>query len=160
MRNLIALSFLFLLACNTKSDSKITKIIIQEKEEIHKIKTMLKSQQDCWNNGDIYGFMQGYWNSEKLMFTSLEHKPTYGWQETYKRYKKSYPDKASMGQFDFEIIEIKLVSESRAKLKGRWELIRKDNRPQGKFWLDLRKIEDNWLITKDSTISFEIKKPH
>ena len=28
--------------------------------------------------------------------------------------------------------------------------------PNGLFWLDLEKFDENWLITKDSTISFEI----
>ena len=70
MRNLILLSFLLLFSCNLENKSKDTYSIIQDAEAIQAIKTMLKTQQDCWNNGDIEGFMQGYWNSEKLVFIS------------------------------------------------------------------------------------------
>ena len=140
------------------NDTK-TKPIKQAPQEIDAIKKMLTSQQKCWNNGDIDGFMQGYWNSEKLIFTSLNHKPAYGWQNTLERYKNSYPTKASMGEFRFEILDIKLVSDTTSSLFGKWELIRENDHPNGVFWLDLKKVDESWLITKDSTISFEINTP-
>ncbi len=40
-----------------KNNAENTDPIIQNSKEIDAIKTMLKSQQDCWNNGDIDGFM-------------------------------------------------------------------------------------------------------
>lgn len=129
---------------------------IEENQEINAIQFMLIQQQKHWNEGDIDSFMQFYWNSEELVFTSLKHKPTYGWQETLKRYKESYPDKESMGKLSFEILEIIITSTTQAKLKGKWELIRKHDNPNGYFWLDLKKFEENWLIIKDSTISQEI----
>ena len=30
-----------------------------------------------------------------------------------------------------------------------------NDNPNGLFWLDFEKIDENWLITKDSTISFD-----
>lgn len=65
----------------------------QENPEISNIRLVLEKQQECWNNGDINGFMQGYWNSEELIFTSAKHIPTYGWQNTLERYQNSYPKK-------------------------------------------------------------------
>ena len=159
MRNLITLSFLLFLACNTKDKSENTKNAIQNPEELYAIKTMLKTQQTCWNNGDIDGFMQGYWNSENLIFTSLNHKPAYGWENTLKRYKNSYPNKESMGELKFKIINLELISKTSATLKGEWTLIREKDQPNGLFWLDVEKIDANWLITKDSTISFETNTP-
>ena len=129
--------------------------IVQDPIEIDAIKKILDTQQKCWNNGDIDGFMQGYWNSEKLIFTSLNHKPAYGWENTLERYKNSYPTKYSMGEFRFEILDIKLTSKKTAILNGKWELIRMNDNPNGLFWLDFDKIDENWLITKDSTISFD-----
>ena len=32
----------------------------QENPEISNIRLVLEKQQECWNNGDINGFMQGY----------------------------------------------------------------------------------------------------
>ena len=127
--------------------------IKQEPKEIDAIKKVLTTQQECWNSGDIDGFMEGYWNSEELVFTSAKHKPTYGWQATLDRYKSSYPTKESMGVLKFEILDLKLNSEKTAVLKGKWELIRKKDHPSGIFWLNLQKFKDNWLIIKDSTIT-------
>ena len=134
-------------------------VLKQDLNEINTIKKILSSQQECWNNGDIDGFMQGYWNSEKLVFTSLNHKPAYGWKNTLERYKNSYPTKSSMGELRFEILNLKLISKTTATLKGKWELIRQKDHPNGLFWLDIEKFDNNWLITKDSTVSFKINNP-
>ena len=142
MRHILTLFILILSSCSMNNNS-----------DIDNIKKVLYTQQECWNNGDIDGFMKGYWNSEKLIFTSLNHKPTYGWKNTLKRYKKSYPTKSSMGEFRFEIVDIKLVSDTTSSLFGKWELIREKDHPNGFFWLDLKKCDESWLITKDSTIS-------
>ena len=158
MKQLSALSLLILLSCNMNNTNSID-VLKQDLNEINTIKKILSSQQECWNNGDIDGFMQGYWNSEKLVFTSLNHKPAYGWKNTLDRYKNSYPTKSSMGELRFEILNLKLISKTTATLKGKWELIRQKDHPNGLFWLDIEKFDNNWLITKDSTVSFEINNP-
>lgn len=158
MKQLSALSLLILLSCNMNNTNSID-VLKQDLNEINTIKKILSSQQECWNNGDIDGFMQGYWNSEKLVFTSLNHKPAYGWKNTLERYKNSYPTKSSMGELRFEILNLKLISKTTATLKGKWELIRQNDHPNGLFWLDIEKFDNNWLITKDSTVSFKINNP-
>ena len=158
MKQLSALSLLILLSCNMNNTNSID-VLKQDLNEINNIKKILSSQQECWNNGDIDGFMQGYWNSEKLVFTSLNHKPAYGWKNTLERYKNSYPTRSSMGELGFEILDLQLISEKNASLKGKWKLIRENDQPNGLFWLDIEKFDNNWLITKDSTVSFEINNP-
>ena len=138
---------------------KKTSIVKQDPVEIMAIKKVIDTQQECWNNGDIDGFMEGYWNSKKLIFTSLNHKPAYGWNNTLEKYRNSYPTKESMGKLNFEILDLKLTSNSTSTMKGKWELIRENDNPNGLFWLDINKFEKEWLITKDSTISFEINRP-
>ena len=123
MKQLFTLFLLTLLSCSM-NDTKTNHIIKQDPNEIDAIKKVLTSQQECWNNGDIDGFMEGYWNSEELIFTSLSHKPAYGWKNTLERYKNSYPTKSSMGELNFEILDLKLISKTTATLKGKWELIR------------------------------------
>jgi len=140
-------------------NTNTTDAIKQDPNEINAIKKILTSQQKCWNNGDIDGFMQGYWNSEELIFTSLNHKPAYGWNNTLERYKNSYPTKSSMGELNFEILDLKLISKTTAIIYGKWELIREKDNPNGLFWADFEKFDKSWLITKDSTISFEINAP-
>lgn len=158
MKQLSTLSLLILLSCNMNNTNSVD-VLKQDLNEINTIKKILSSQQKCWNNGDIDGFMQGYWNSEKLVFTSLNHKPAYGWKNTLERYKNSYPTKSSMGELKFEILNLKLISKTTATLKGKWELIRQNDHPNGLFWLDIEKFDNNWLITKDSTVSFKINNP-
>ena len=116
--------------------------------EIDAIKQVLTTQQIYWNNGDIEGFMLGYWNSEKFEFSS-ENGTTYGWESTLERYKESYPTKESMGELSFEILDVKLTSDTTAVLDGEWELIRKNDNPKGSFIFKFQKIENNWLIIRD-----------
>ena len=144
-------------SCGEKKQQKEN--VSQNPTEIKVIKQALNTQKECWNNGDIDGFMQGYWNSEELIFTSLSHKPAFGWKNTLERYKNSYPTKESMGEIKFEFLDLKLISKNTASLKGKWELIRESDNPNGLFWLDLQKFDKKWLITKDSTISFEMNIP-
>ena len=158
MRYIFALSIVILSSCNMTNTSNI-ETIKQDPNEINAIKEMLTIQQECWNNGNIDGFMEGYWNSEKLIFTSATHAPAYGWENTLERYKNSYPTKESMGEFRFEILDVRLTSTTTSNLFGKWELIREKDHPNGLFYLDLEKFDENWLITKDSTISFEINAP-
>jgi len=166
MKIIFTLSIIIILSSctNTTNNEEITKdtfeppssidLIQQDSNEIESIKKMLYTQQECWNFGDIDGFMEGYWNSEELIFTSDKYMPAYGWQNTLERYKESYPTKESMGEFKFDIYNVKLTSKKTAILNGKWELIRINDHPQGNFWLDLEKFENNWLIVKDSTTSF------
>ena len=162
MRFLILSLFIILTSCidnpkeitQAKSELDNKQDSILNQLEIKSIRTVLIKQQECWNNGDLEGFMKGYWNSDKLIFTSLNHKPAYGWDNTLKRYKESYPDVSSMGEFKFQILDIELSSKKTAYVKGEWELIRIEDKPNGLFWLNLEKFDNNWLITKDSTISY------
>ena len=153
MRYIFVLSIVILSSCNMTNTSNI-EAIKQDPNEIDAIKEMLTTQQECWNNGNIDGFMEGYWNSEKLIFTSATHLPAYGWENTLERYKNSYPTKESMGEFRFEILDVRLTSTTTSNLFGKWELIREKDHPNGLFYLDLEKFDENWLITKDSTVSF------
>lgn len=159
MKHLIPTLILIILSSCTIKNSENTSIAKQNPVEIMAIKKVLDIQQQCWNNGDIDGFMEGYWNSKELIFTSLNHKPEYGWKNTLERYRNSYPNKKSMGEFKYEILDLKLTSSSTSTVKGKWELIRENDNPNGLFWLDINKFEKDWLITKDSTISFEINRP-
>ena len=118
--------------------------------DIDAIKQVLTTQQICWNNGDIDKFMLGYWNSNKLKF-SWVNGIEYGWKNLLKKFKISYPTKESMGEFSFEILDVKLTSDTTAVLDGEWELIRKNDNPKGSFSYVLKKIENNWLIISDYT---------
>ena len=116
------------------------------------LKSTLQQQATAWNNGDIAAFMQAYWKSEKLQFIGSK-KVTYGWQNTLDNYKKGYPDKATMGQLNFEVIDIKKLGRKSASLTGKWMLKRDADKGDigGHFLLLWRKIKGEWKIVADCT---------
>jgi ketosteroid isomerase-like protein len=122
---------------------------IDDKEQI---KSVLIKQQDAWNRGDIEGYMQGYWKSDSLLFTSGGNIQR-GWKATYEKYKKSYDTKAKMGKLDFSKLEINLLSEESVWIFGYWELKREKDNPKGVFTLVLRKFKDGWKVIHDHTSS-------
>lgn len=114
------------------------------------IKELMTTQSEAWNKGDIDGFMQTYWKSDKLQFIG-SNGPTYGWQNTVDRYKKSYPSKEAMGFLTFDIINLDKRSRKVISVVGKWHLKRGADLGdlEGHFLLILKKIKGKWLIVAD-----------
>jgi len=119
----------------------------QDKQAILKV---LETQLIAWNNGDIDGYMQGYWKSDSLMFVGKTG-PVYGWRKTLDRYKKAYPDKAAMGKLTFTVLKVDLLDKTNAFMLGAWRLDREKDAPGGYFTLWFRKINGAWVIAVDHT---------
>ena len=119
----------------------------QDRQAILKV---MHVQQECWNRGDITGFMQTYWHSDSLMFVG-KNGPDYGWQTTLNHYKKAYPDKAAMGTLSFSRIKVKLLDAANAFVFGAWHLQRVHDAPGGYFTLWFKKIKGEWKIVVDHT---------
>jgi len=118
----------------------------QEKE----ILKVMTDQQIAWNNGDLDGFMQGYWKSEEMMFIGKSG-PNYGWQKTLDNYKKSYPTKEKMGILSFSDQKIKMLGKNYAHVFGKWKLTRKDGDLGGIYTLVFQKFKDGWKVISDHT---------
>ena len=121
----------------------------QEQSEKEVLKE-LDRQLQCWNNADLDCFMQGYWKSDSLMFIGKSG-VNYGWQTTYDNYKKSYPDKSSMGSLEFEIINSSEISKNSVFIVGKWKLVREAGNLEGHFSLLWRKVDSHWVIIADHT---------
>ena len=114
---------------------------------------VLTTQTAAWNRGDIPGFMQGYWQSDSLVFIGRKG-PTYGWQPTLANYQKSYPNAAAMGQLDFSGLRVTLLAPGAAQVVGHWHLARPAAGDlQGYFLLVLRQFDGKWLVVADHTNS-------
>jgi hypothetical protein len=122
----------------------------QEGVEKLAIKTVMDNQVTSWNKGDIDAFMEGYIKSEELKFIGSKG-ITRGWQSTLERYKKSYPDLATMGKLTFTDLEYKFTSKSSAIVYGKYILQREKDQPKGFFTLNWQKINGKWLIISDHT---------
>ncbi|SMB99944.1 conserved hypothetical protein [Hymenobacter roseosalivarius DSM 11622] len=113
------------------------------------ISQVLTTQTAAWNQGDISGFMQGYWQSDSLVFIGKSGL-TYGWQPTLDNYRRSYPDAAAMGQLTFSNLRITPISPDAAHVVGRWQLARPAaGNLGGHFLLVFRRIAGRWVIVAD-----------
>jgi uncharacterized protein (TIGR02246 family) len=118
----------------------------QPEKEIRKV---LDDQATAWNRGDLEAFMQGYWNSSKLVFVGSE--VTRGWQPTLDRYKRTYGTREKMGTLTFSDLEITMLSKDAAVVLGSWSLARATDNPHGRFTLTFRKFKEGWRIIMDHT---------
>ena len=112
------------------------------------IMDILHQQTTAWNGGDLEKFMEPYWHSDSLMFIGKSG-ITYGWQKTLENYKRNYPDAATMGKLDFEIIQVKRLSVLYYSVTGKWHLTRSAGDAGGYFTLLFKKIKSNWAIVSD-----------
>jgi beta-aspartyl-peptidase (threonine type) len=117
------------------------------------IRQVLGAQVAAWNQGDLRGFMGGYWSSPELSFFSAAQR-TRGWQATYDRYVERYQTKGQeMGQLTFRDLEIDLLGPDSALVRGRWQLKRSKDNPGGLFTLIFKRFPEGWRIVHDHTSS-------
>jgi ketosteroid isomerase-like protein len=112
------------------------------------IKDVLEQQRQAWNRGSIDEYMQGYWNSDSLVFIGKSG-PTYGYSATLQRYKQSYSDTAKMGKLAFDILQVRRLSADYYFVLGKWVLKRSVGDLAGSFTLIFRKIKGKWVIVAD-----------
>ena len=115
------------------------------------IRKVMADQADAWNQGNIDGFMKGYWNNDSLVFVG-QSGLTYGYAQTLSNYKKHYDTPAKMGKLFFTLLSIRQVSPEYCFVLGKWLL----KRPAagdtgGTYSLLFRKIDGQWVIVVDHT---------
>ena len=113
------------------------------------ISAVLDQQLSAWNAGDIDGFMAHYWKSDSLRFMT-KNGVTQGWQQTLDRYKNGYPNRETMGQLDFSVYTIELLSNDAAIVTGKWKVTSIKSQ-EGHFNLLFKKIDNRWVIVLDHT---------
>ncbi len=115
----------------------------------NEIKDILDQQKISWNEENIEGFMEYYWNSEKFTFQS-GNKRLHGWDALLSRYKESYSGE-KWGKLDFTDIEIKVLSNDIAYVLGRWQLLYEDSSEEGLFTIIFLRMPEGWRIVHDHT---------
>ncbi|MEM6967696.1 MAG: DUF4440 domain-containing protein [Bacteroidota bacterium] len=121
-----------------------------QNKDFKKVEQLMQAQSDCWNAGDIDGFMETYWKSDALQFIGSSG-VTYGWTNTLEGYKKRYPSKDAMGHLTFDIINMDKRSRKVISVVGKWHLKRGGNFKdlEGHFLLILKKMKGKWIIVAD-----------
>ncbi len=120
----------------------------QISQEERDIRNVLDQQQECWNDGDLECFMEGYWKSDQLVFIGSKG-VTYGWKNTLENYKNNYPNKELMGSLSFELIQLEPLSDDFWTVIGKWNLKRENDNPMGHFTLIFRRLDNEWVIVSD-----------
>lgn len=114
------------------------------------VRATLMAQAAAWNEGDLDGFMNGYWKSDELKFVS-GGAITRGWDATLKRYRERYAGGGGLGKLGFEKLEVKLVTNDVAVVTGRFLLSNNGENSSGMFSLVMRRDNGAWRIVHDHT---------
>jgi uncharacterized protein (TIGR02246 family) len=122
--------------------------VFSQSSDEKEIRQLLEKQNAAWNSGNIDAFMNGYWESDSLMFIGKSG-VTYGWKNTLNNYKKNYPDTTAMGKLDFTLINVRKLSSQYYHVVGKWHLKRTIGDLSGHFTLLFKKIKDRWVIIAD-----------
>ncbi len=116
----------------------------------HPVLSILRDQESAWNEGDIERFMEHYWKSDNLTFSSTGT-TTRGWEETLANYRRRYPTVEKMGKTRFYDLEVYPLCDEAALVLGRWFLNRQPDPLKGNFSVVFQKIDGRWVIIHDHT---------
>jgi beta-aspartyl-peptidase (threonine type) len=134
----------------SKDKLNLMDTVISSDSTDQSIRAVLASQQAAWNRGDIPAFLEGYWNSPELTFAGSDG-IVRGYDGVLARYRKSYPDKKTMGELDFSGLEIRPLGPQAALVLGHWHLKRQTDELGGVFSLVFQQFPDGWRIAHDHT---------
>jgi ketosteroid isomerase-like protein len=153
MKKYIYIFGLALLTCSCISvRADVGDVIVRNETDYNTAKTailkIMEDQEVAWNNGDLEGFMQGYWKSDSLKFYG-SNGLTKGWQNTLDNYKRSYPTKAETGTLDFVINDVSKVEGNSYWVMGEYHLKRDIGDANGVFIIIFKLINDEWKIVGD-----------
>jgi ketosteroid isomerase-like protein len=154
---LVSIILLTLTSQVTMSNSASTHIagqIDSSQTAESEIRAVLEAQVAAWNKGKLEEFMEGYWRSPELSFFSGGRKLA-GWEATLERYRKTYQSEGrEMGKLDFSDLEVQLLAENAALVRGRWRLKMNDGKELGGLYtLIFRRFDKGWKIVHDHTSS-------
>jgi beta-aspartyl-peptidase (threonine type) len=117
------------------------------------IAASIHQQARDWSSGNIDRFMDVYWKSDDLTFSS-GGEITRGYDATLARYKKRYPTPEAMGKVTFSDLEFLPLGKSAMQVLGVWNLDRDEQPVGGRFTLVFRRFADGWKIVHDHTSKF------
>jgi ketosteroid isomerase-like protein len=153
-RWLVAGVVLFVLFALGVRIGKQTKAAEMREADRNAITVVLNAQQSAWNRGDVDAFLVGYWHSPELTFSGSSG-VSRGWDGVLARYKKNYPDRATMGQLDFSELEFHWLGPDAALVLGHWHLKREKGDVGGVFSLVWQRFPEGWKIVHDHTSAVE-----
>lgn len=143
---LAAMALLFSMCTTTATEEKA----VQTDVDRARILERMSAQEAAWNAGDLDGFMAAYWRSDSLLFVGSRG-PSRGWDTTLDNYRRSYPDRAAMGQLTFGVEELTFAGQDHALMLGSWRLDRTEGLDTLSGWFSLvwERKQGDWVIVRD-----------
>jgi ketosteroid isomerase-like protein len=125
---------------------------------VRDVRGVLDQQVVDWNNGNLDGFLKGYWNSPKVVFMSGGNRFD-GFTAMRDRYHRRYKAEGrSMGQLAFSELDIDPLGPEAVMARGRFRLTMPDgSKPTGLFTVIVRKFPEGWRIVHDHTSADEAR---
>ena len=117
------------------------------KADEEEIIDLIRTQELAWNSGDLAGFMQPYWHSEKLTFQSGNRRLN-GWQSLHDMYRTNYAGN-KMGRLTFTDLAVNRLAGDVVMILGRWKVEADGQIKEGLFTLIWKKIDGSWKIIHD-----------
>lgn len=107
----------------------------------------VQAQAAAWNDGDLDGFMNGFWNDPEFTFITGTT-VTKGWKETFKRYRDGYGEKGDLGRLVYSNLEARLLAPETASVVGRYAFQRGEASSAGTMTLVVRRFEGAWRVVQ------------
>lgn len=116
------------------------------------VKSTVMAQAAAWNDGDLAGFMNGFWNDPGFVFIAGST-VTRGWQETYNRYRDSYGESGDLGRLQYSDLDAKMLAPESASVVGRYAFTRGPASSSGALTLVLRRFEGAWRVVQHQMVT-------
>lgn len=117
------------------------------KKDAKTIQTIMDRQVNAWNEGNIDGFMEGYWKSGEFTFQGGK-KRLKGWETLRAMYKKNYAGE-KMGKLQFSDVKMKPLGKDYVLVLARWQVTGKEEVKEGMFTLIFQRFGKDWKIIHD-----------
>lgn len=149
MKPICFLALLLIFSCQSPTKTITEPTTSHSYSEVKQaIEKVMHDQTIAWNAHDLEEYMQGYWKSDSLKFYGSRG-ITYGWDQTLKNYKKSYPTQNETGTLKFVINDISKIENNSYWVMGEYHLDRPIGNANGVFTIIFKWIDGQWKIVAD-----------
>lgn len=114
------------------------------------IRDAFESWGQAWNNGDLNGYLAGYWDSDQTRYVS-NAEVIEGRSAIVEAYQARFTSPEMMGTLNLTRLEIELIGEDNALIFGMWQLQRGTGTATGVFTAHVRRFDGVWLMVSDHT---------
>ena len=115
------------------------------------VRTLLDDQAKAWNAGKLDRFMDGYHDSDDLVFFAGGN-VIKGHKAVTQRYRQRYQSEGKeMGKLTFSDLEVFPLGADAAMARAKWKLVTSKEKVEGLFTLVLKKLDGGWKIVHDHT---------